>query len=157
MAAAAGPKPHIIFFLQDDLGHHNVAFNADRTDWPSADVAAVSSNTSALAREGIILDRHYTHWHCSPTRRSLLTGRLPLHHGELLSHIATDDIDLRWTTLGQKLESVGYKSYWFGKGHTGYMSMAHLPVNIGFSSGHLGFLSGAMKYHGKQRWKGEAP
>ena len=44
--------------------------------------------------------------------------------------------------IGQKLEGVGYKSHWYGKGHTGYMSMNHLPHRIGFSSGHLGFLSG---------------
>ena len=64
-----------------------------------------------LAKQGIILDRHYVHWHCSPTRRSLLTGRTPLHHGEMLSGVATDDIDLRWKTIGQKLEGVGYKSH----------------------------------------------
>ena len=159
MAATAttnATRPHIVFFLQDDLGHHNVAFNADRTDLPSADVAAVSGHISTLARQGIILDRHYTHWHCSPTRRSLLTGRTPLHHTELLSSIDSDDIDLRWTTLGQKLTSVGYTSYWFGKGHTGYMSMAHLPTRQGFAS-FTGFLSGAMAYHGKQRWRDEEP
>ena len=155
LAAAAGvsnvtTQPNIIFILQDDLGHYNVAFNADRTDEPSPDVAAVSPQITALAKQGIILDRHYVHWHCSPTRRSLLTGRTPLHHGEELSGITTDDIDLRWKTIGQKLEGVGYKSHWYGKGHTGYMSMQHLPHRIGFSSGHIGFLSGAMSYHGSQ-------
>jgi len=150
-------KPHILFVLQDDLGRYNVAFNADRTDKPSADVRAVSPQLTMLAKQGITLDRHYVHWHCSPTRRSLLTGRVPLHHGEELSGIATDDIDLRWTTIGQKLEGVGYKSHWYGKGHTGYMSMNHLPHRIGFSSGHLGFLSGAMSYHGEARWKEELP
>jgi arylsulfatase B len=153
----ADPKPHIIFFLQDDLGRYNVAFNADRTDMPSVDVASVSPQISMLAKQGIILDRHYVHWHCSPTRRSLLTGRTPLHHGEALSGITTDDIDLRWSTIGQKLEGVGYKSHWYGKGHTGYKSMNHLPDRIGFSSGHLGFLSGAMNYHGEQRWRDEQP
>ena len=157
LVAAAAPRPHFLVILQDDLGHYNVAFNANRTDRPSDDVAKVSSSTSALAAQGIVLNRHYVHWHCSPTRRSLLTGRIPLHHSELLSGITTDDIDLRWTTLGQKLEGVGYKSHWYGKGHTGYKSMNHLPHRIGFSAGHVGFLSGAMSYHGSQRWKEEAP
>jgi len=150
-------RPHILFLLQDDLGHYNVAFNSDRSDKPSADVASVSPQLTGLAKQGIILDRHYTHWHCSPTRRSLLTGRLPLHHGEKLSGIATDDIDLRWKTIGQKLEAAGYRCHWYGKGHTGYKSMSHLPVRLGFSAGHVGFLSGMMSYTGTARWREEAP
>ena len=110
LVAAAAPRPHFLVILQDDLGHYNVAFNANRTDRPSDDVAKVSSSTSALAAQGIVLNRHYVHWHCSPTRRSLLTGRIPLHHSELLSGITTDDIDLRWTTLGQKLEDTSCSS-----------------------------------------------
>ena len=35
--------------------------------------------------------------------------------------------------------------------------MNHLPVRLGFSAGHLGFLSGAMAYHGTKRWRGETP
>jgi hypothetical protein len=44
---------------------------------------------------------------------------MPVHHGEHLSKVATDDIDLRWTTLGMKLKMAGYKNYMYGKGHTG--------------------------------------
>ena len=128
LAALGAPRPHILFILQDDLGHYNVAFNANRTDQPSADVSSVSSNLTALAQDGIILDRHYVHWHCSPSRRSFLTGRLPLHHGEELSTIASDDIDLRWKTIGQKLEGVGYESHWYGKGHSTYTGFQPVPL-----------------------------
>ena len=51
---------------------------------------------------------HHTHWHCSPTRRSFLSGRLPIHHGEQLSGDATDDIDLRQELLPAKLQRAGY-------------------------------------------------
>ena len=54
LAALGAPRPHILFILQDDLGHYNVAFNANRTDQPSADVSSVSSNLTALAQDGII-------------------------------------------------------------------------------------------------------
>ena len=79
------PRPHILLFVVDDmgwaaLGHRNPGH-------------VVTPNFDAAAADGIILDRHYVHWHCSPTRRSLLTGRTPLHHGEHLSDIAGDDID----------------------------------------------------------------
>ena len=45
-------------------------------------------------------------------RRSFLTGRFPIHHGEQLSGVATDDIDLRWTWISDKLKSVGYTNLW---------------------------------------------
>jgi hypothetical protein len=40
--------------------------------------------------------------------RSFLTGRLPVHHGEMLSSDHSDDLDLRWTLISQKLEPAGY-------------------------------------------------
>ena len=97
---AATAKPHLVFVLQDDLGYNDVAFT---TGAPSTDASA-SANITALAREGIVLRQHYVHWHCSPSRRSFLTGRLPLHHGELLSGTNTDDIDLRWAWVSDKLK-----------------------------------------------------
>ena len=69
LPSAAGTKPHIVFILQDDLGHYDVAFNGNTNN------SLVTGNISSLAREGIILNHHYVHWHCSPTRRSFLSGR----------------------------------------------------------------------------------
>ena len=90
-ASALAGSPNLIFMLQDDLGYNDVGFTSGT---PSTDPAA-SANLTALAREGIVLRQHYAHWHCSPSRRSFLTGRLPLHHHELLSDIGSDDIVLR--------------------------------------------------------------
>jgi arylsulfatase A-like enzyme len=108
-ANLAGTKPHLLFILQDDAGHDDYAFNGN----PQA--VNVTANITALAKDGIILKSHYTHWHCSPTRRSFLTGRLPIHHHEQLSGLYTDDIDLRWTWIATKLKSAGYQTYWYGK------------------------------------------
>jgi len=116
----------------------------------------ISGNITQLAREGVILNRHYVHWHCSPTRRSFLTGRLPIHHSEKLSGIS-DDIDLRWKTIGEKLTDAGYASYWFGKGHTGYKSVRHLPTGkLGFRN-FTGYLGGAQSYYGPGRWEDGRP
>ena len=115
-----------------------------------------SGNVTELAREGILLDRHYVHWHCSPSRRSFLTGRLPIHHGEFLSGENSDDIDLRWSWLTDKLKQRNYQSYWYGKGHTGYKSMRHLPEAHGFD-GSTFFQSGAGSYTKTPRWNGSAP
>ena len=135
-------QPHIFFHLLDDVGWYDVGFNAERTAKPSADVLSATSNMTALARDGVILERHYAFFVCSPSRRAFLSGRLPIHHSENLSPTRGDDLDLRWTTIGQKLERVGYRSYWWGKGHTGYLSWRHLPTNLGFSSGFYGFQIG---------------
>jgi len=150
-AAAGIVKPHIIFILQDDFGHH------DSSIYGNMEEEEATGNITQLARQGVILDRHYVHWHCSPTRRSFLTGRLPLHHGEFLSKIDTDDIDLRYTWISEKLQSAGYTSHWYGKGHTGYRSMNHLPVNRGFNGGSVLFLRGSGSYTKEPRWNGSHP
>ena len=60
-------RPHLFFFLQDDLGSDDVTFyNGNQVN------ADVTGNITAAAREGIILRRLYVHWHCSPTRRTFL-------------------------------------------------------------------------------------
>lgn len=43
---------------------------------------------------------------------SFISGRLPIHHGEELSSIASDDVDLRWQLVSDKLKSQGYKTHW---------------------------------------------
>ena len=123
---AAPASPHVLFILQDDLGKYDTLIGGNEA------AAHTSGNVTELAREGILLNRHYVHWHCSPSRRSFLTGRLPIHHGEFLSGENSDDIDLRWSWLTDKLKQRNYRSYWYGKGHTGYKSMSHLPEAHGF-------------------------
>jgi len=117
--------------------------------WPAA---SYTQNITGLAKEGVRLNRAYAHWHCSPTRRSVLTGRLPIHHGEQLSGVQTDDIDLRMTLLPDKLKQAGYVSYAMGKGHTGYKSMRHLWANNGFDS-YVGYLTGSQSYYSNERWQ----
>ena len=103
----------------------------------------------------LLQDAHYVFYWCSPTRRALLTGRLPLHQGEMLSGIS-DDIDLRWEIISQRLATASYKSYWMGKGHTGYKSMAHLPTRRGFAN-FTGFLGGMQSYSSRERWTDGLP
>ena len=151
-ASALAGSPNLIFMLQDDLGYNDVGFTSGT---PSTDPAA-SANLTALAREGIVLRQHYAHWHCSPSRRSFLTGRLPVHHGELLSDVDGDDVDLRWAWVSDKLKARGYANWWFGKGHTGYKSTRHLPGAHGFDR-FYGYLAGAGNYTTLARFDGDHP
>ena len=76
--ATATMPPHIISILQDDLGFFDSGVhNPISEQW--------TQNITSLAKQGVVLNYHYSHWHCSPSRRSFLTGRLPIHHGEQLS------------------------------------------------------------------------
>ena len=72
-----------------------------------------------------------------------MTGRWPLHLGE--ANQLADGIDLRMTTLGQKLSGVGYETVLIGKTHWGTKTTRHLPINRGWKS-HLGYLGGGEAY-----------
>lgn len=110
LAKKAATKPHLIFILQDDLGRWDIGFN--RNGSGSACPECTSNYTRLAREEGVVLEQHYVHWHCSPSRRTFLTGRLPKHHGEYLSQTDTDDIDLRWTWISEKLAAEGYVAHW---------------------------------------------
>jgi arylsulfatase A-like enzyme len=94
--------------LQDDMGWNDIGFN-------NPSMLGPTGNMTALAKEGIVLTNHLVHYHCSPTRRSFLSGRLAFHHSEGLSDVAGDDLDLRWTLISGKLKNQGYKTHWLGK------------------------------------------
>lgn len=106
-----------------------------------------------------MLSNHYAHWHCSPSRRSFLTGRLPVHHGEQLSPDDDDDIDLRMSWVSDKLAEAGYEAHWFGKWHTGFRSVNHLGTNHGFKTALGSFQTGGA-YAGPEhtmRWQNDHP
>ena len=87
--------------------------------------------------------------YCSPTRSSLMSGRIPAHvnQNNLCNDIeSTSGVDLRYTLLPQKLKLAGYTTAFVGKSHLGARSPANLPINRGFDS-HLGFLKG-----GEDHW-----
>ena len=73
-----------------------------------------------------------------------------------LSGVSTDDLDLRYSWISDKLHSAGYDCYWYGKGHTGYKSMKHLPTSHGFKH-FMGFLSGSQSYTAADRWEDTHP
>eukprot|EP00035_Acanthoeca_spectabilis_P026572 m.463235 g.463235 ORF g.463235 m.463235 type:complete len:540 (+) comp22965_c0_seq1:16-1635(+) len=160
-SAAAPSRPHIIIALADDFGWHNIG-------WRNPEIASPTLNR--LAKDGIILDRHYTFKYCSPTRSSLLSGRLPLHvnqNNECNEIMSRSGIDLRMTLLPAKLKQAGYLTHMSGKGHLGARSPANLMINRGFDS-HFGFLKGGEdhmtqrsgddgNFNGPDLWHGKVP
>ena len=104
-AAAAAAKPEaIVLMLGDDYGFGNVGF----AHGPSlGNPESRTPHMDALAKGGIILDRHYVFKYCSPTRSSLMSGRVPPHvnQNNLCNDIeSTSGVDLRFTLLPQKMK-----------------------------------------------------
>ena len=140
--ARVPPKPHLLALLADDLGYYDTAIH---------NAASPTPQLAALANGGLLLDRHYVFRFCSPSRRSFLTGRLPTSITTVQpdgSKLCSDFLPLATQLLSEKLASVGYECHFVGKGHLGYQTTDHLPINRGFAS-HVGFLNGAESYsHG---------
>ena len=76
----ASSPPHILFVVADDLGRSDVGFHGSKIQTPNID---------KLASEGVVLDNYYVLPICTPTRSALMTGRYPIHTGELDTKQAT--------------------------------------------------------------------
>jgi arylsulfatase B len=129
----------VLTVLIDDLGYWDSSVYNNRS---------VTPVLRSLADDGVRLPRMYTYKYCSPTRRSFLSGRFPVHLSGAQAPVCSDYLPLNMTLLSQKLQSAGVTSHFIGKGHLGYVTMDHLPINRGFAS-HVGYLYGAENYtHG---------
>ena len=83
---------------------------------------------------------------CSPTRRSILSGRFPIHIWGHQAPVCSNYLPLQFTLLPAKMKLAGFETHSIGKGHLGYQTTDHLPINRGFDS-HFGFLEGEISYY----------
>ena len=137
-----GALPHIVVIVGDDVGHYSVGFTAGNPE-------AHTPNMDRLAtEEGVRLTRHYVFKYCSPTRSSLMTGRLPLHVNQLLPspEALGGGVDLRMTMIPKKLQAAGYATHHVGKWHLGGTFLENVPVKRGFNTS-LGYLGGAEDHY----------
>ena len=113
---ATEPLPNIVFILADDLGYGDVGcYNrASRVPTPNLD---------QLASQGVRLtDAHSPSTVCTPTRYSILTGRMAFRTG--MSGVFTGAggpcmIEENRLTLPGMLRQRGYRTAMFGKWHVG--------------------------------------
>ena len=145
---AAAPKPHIMIVLMDDVGWYDTQINN-----PDADA---TPHIGELADAGIRLGRHYAYTVCSPTRRSILSGRFPATLGAGQAGTCTDLLPLPFTLVSEKLNQSGYSCHFVGKGHLGYETTDHLPINRGFQT-HVGYFQADESYtHGVKDFPDDA-
>jgi len=79
VAPPRSPKPHVLMVVVDDWGWGNTGFHRGETSTDPGAHEWQTPNIDVLVDEGILLQRHYVHAFCSPTRSALQTGRLPVH------------------------------------------------------------------------------
>jgi len=111
----------------DDFGWANFQPHRTPADDPHGEVQ--TPTMSALAREGVLLERNYLYWYCSPSRSALQSGRNPIHvnmnnDDQFLVNPADtvggySGIARNMTCIGNKMQSAGYETAFFGKWHVG--------------------------------------
>ncbi|XP_066056351.1 arylsulfatase G isoform X2 [Chamaea fasciata] len=123
---AVSRQPNFIVILADDVGWGDLGANwAETKETPHLD---------QLAAEGTrFVDFHSAASTCSPSRASLLTGRLGLRNGVTHNFAVTSlgGLPLNETTLAEVLREAGYSTGAVGKWHLGHHGRHH-PNSRGF-------------------------
>ena len=144
-AAKSCKKPNILLFLTDDMGW------GDFGVYGGGDaVGAGTPNVDRLAHEGLLLTSTYSQPSCSPTRATIHTGQLPIHHGVLDPPMYGDPggITLDSVPLPALLKRQGYATRLVGKWHLGD-NTENLPTALGYDE-FYGFLNVSDMY---SEWK----
>ena len=142
-----GKKPNILVFLMDNVGYGDIGINGG-----GLLAGAPTPNIDRLGQEGLHLLSAYSQPSCTPTRVTLLTGRLPMRTGALHPGFAGQPGVLGdETTIAQVLSGAGYVTQAIGKWHCGEDEGSQ-PQNIGFDD-FYGFLGWSGLY---TDWRDEA-
>ena len=139
LAAGPGQRPHILFFMADDLGHGNVGWHR-RQDDGAVPPEVQTPTMDLLVAEGIDLRRVYSYKFCSPTRSSFISGRLPYHVNMENTDPASWDpttgegagVATGMTGIGAVLARGGYSTAAVGKWDAGMATVHHTPAGRGF-------------------------
>lgn len=103
-----GSRPNILMIIVHDLGQYAGCYGA----------GVQTPNLDALAADGVVFDNHFcTAAQCSPSRGSIMTGRMPHVNGLIgLAHIGWQ-LGTREITLPMYLGAAGYETHLFGFQH----------------------------------------
>ena len=136
---AAGKQPHIVMIFVDDWGWANVGYHRQV---PTREVQ--TPNFDWLCKQGIELDQHYAFRVCSPSRSSLISGRLPLHVNiqNIQPNVYNPNdtvsgfqgIPRFMTGIGAKMKAAGYATHQVGKWDAGMATPDHTPAGRGFDT-----------------------
>jgi len=127
--------PNVLVILMDDVGWGDFGCYGG-----GVAVGAATPNIDALARRGMLLTSAYSEPSCTPSRATLLTGRLPMRHGLQRPPMYGEAGGLEGeVTLAHLLAEQGYVTQCVGKWHLGENRDSQ-PQHVGFDD-FYGFLS----------------
>ncbi|XP_070577428.1 arylsulfatase A-like [Ptychodera flava] len=126
-----GSVPNVVILFADDLGYGDLGCYGHPTSH--------TPNIDNLAVNGLRFTQFYSaNPLCSPSRASLLTGRLPPRTGVwpgVFLPESTGGLPHNETTLAQILKGKGYATAIVGKWHLGIgRNQEYLPIHYGFDS-----------------------
>lgn len=103
-----GSRPNIIMIVVHDLGQYLGCYGA----------GVRTPHLDAMAADGVVFDNHFcTAAQCSPSRGSIMTGRMPHNNGLIgLAHIGWQ-LGAQEITLPMYLGAAGYETHLFGFQH----------------------------------------
>src|SRR6516165_2542360 len=123
----AGRRPNFLVILMDDVGWGDFGCYGG-----GVMAGAPTPQIDRLAREGLLLTSCYSEPSCTPSRASLMTGRLPMRHGLLVPPMYGMPGGLAGeVTLAELLSGAGYATQAVGKWHMGE-NLESQPQNVGF-------------------------
>ena len=124
----ASPKPNILVILADDLGYGDVQCYNPESMVPTP-------NLNKMAKDGMLFtDAHSPSTVCTPTRYSILTGRMAFRNGMRGVFDGVGGpclIERERLTIGGMLQGQGYETAMFGKWHVGltFLDKESQPIN----------------------------
>ncbi|MEM9283035.1 MAG: sulfatase-like hydrolase/transferase [Verrucomicrobiota bacterium] len=130
-SAGSTIKPNIILVMSDDQGWGQTSYNGH----PYLN----TPNLDAMAANGLRFERFYAAAStCTPTRASVMTGRLP---GRTGAGAIGARLNLQEKTIAQALKGAGYRTGHFGKWHLNGVSGNGMPIleEDPLHPGHFGF------------------
>ncbi len=143
----AKPAPNIVLFVLDDVGWSDVSAYTG----PDNDIQTPVFDR--MAKEGVLLTRHYAAPVCSPSRATLMQGRFAWKTGlqQYNTIMPGSRASMRFdqATLAELLRTKGYATHAIGKWHLGYAKWRNTPTHRGFDGHTAGYFQGEISYYNK--------
>jgi uncharacterized sulfatase len=135
---SAQNRPNIVLIMADDLGGRDLSVYGNQFN--------ESPNINKLASQGMLFSNAYAAPVCSPTRASIQSGQYPARVGVFdfipghwrpyeevtVPHNKKQHLPNEIFTIGEAMQSAGYKTGYFGKWHLGRKLQYH-PINRGYN------------------------
>ena len=123
-ARGTAAKPNILVIVADDMGYADSGMQGC-TDVPT-------SHIDSLAKNGVRFTNGYVSGCvCSPSRAGLITGRYQQRFGHDANPHGDFGLDLKETTMAQRMKEAGYVAGMTGKWHLGEQK-PQMPLARGF-------------------------